>query len=106
PAGNGVNFREPHAVTRRIVRECMDRGIDLSMLGLGDLERHSGAFGPDVLERLEPAWSVRARTSPGGTAPGNVASAITAGQARVEAARKTWEARSLPWDDHDSDVED
>ena len=104
--GKGVNFREAHAVVGKIVRECVDRENDLSTLGLEDLERHSSAFGPDVTERLEPAWSVRARTSPGGTAPGNVASAIAAGQARVESARKTWEARSLPWDDHDSHSKD
>ena len=100
--GKGVSFREAHAVVGRIVRECVDRGADLSTLGLEDLERHSGAFGPDVIERLEPAWSVRARTSPGGTAPRNVASAIAAGQARVESVRETWEARGLPLDNHDS----
>ena len=104
--GKGVNFREAHAVVGRIVRECIDRGTDLSTLGLEELEPHSGAFGPDVLDRLEPAWSVRARTSPGGTAPRNVASAIAAGQAAVESARKTWEARALPLDSHDSHSED
>ncbi len=97
----GVNFREAHEIIGLLVKQCEDSDAELSTIALEDLTRHSKLFGPDALDRLNPAWSVQARTSHGGTSPRNVAAAVAAGHAQIESARKNWTALVLPTDNYD-----
>ena len=60
----GMPFREAHAIVGSIVRNAMDRHVDLAEL----VENHP-ALGPKALALLEPGVSVQRRTSPGGAGP-------------------------------------
>jgi argininosuccinate lyase len=68
----GVPFREAHATTGRIVRECLERGVSPTDLSLEDLRRFSERFGADVLAVLTAEKAVDRRKSPGGTARSNL----------------------------------
>ena len=56
------------------------------------LRRTNPHFDDDALQRLDPGWAVRARTSPGGTAPVQVAAQIEAAQAWISDERTRAEA--------------
>ncbi|HAI20955.1 MAG TPA: argininosuccinate lyase [Clostridiales bacterium UBA8153] len=72
----GVPFREAHAVVGRLVRLALSRGVELDGLSLADLQGASSCFGPEALQLLDPVAATGAKTSPGGTAPANVARAL------------------------------
>jgi argininosuccinate lyase len=72
----GVPFREAHEATGRLVSHAISTGKGLVDLTLKDFKRVSPRFEADVLGRLSPEASVRARTSEGGTAPAQVGRAI------------------------------
>jgi argininosuccinate lyase len=65
----GVPFREAHAITGKIVLSCISRKIPLAELSLQELCAFSPAISGDIIPVLDPAESVRARTSFGGTSP-------------------------------------
>ncbi len=88
-ARKGIPFRRAHEIVGGIVRECIDRGVDLSDLTVEELQEHSQAFDADVYDAIKPETCVSARTSYGGTAPVRVAEQI--GQAKVLLeASKNW----------------
>ncbi len=60
----GMAFREAHAIVGSLVRNAIDRHVDLAEL----VENHP-ALGPKALSLLEPGVSVQRRTSPGGAGP-------------------------------------
>lgn len=60
----GMPFREAHAIVGSLVRNAIDRHVDLAEL----VENHP-ALGPKALALLEPGVSVQRRTSPGGAGP-------------------------------------
>ena len=68
----GVPFRVAHEITGRIVRSCISRNIPLTGLSFRELRAFSPAIGKDILAVLDPAASVKARSSFGGTAPSEV----------------------------------
>jgi len=68
----GVPFREAHEITGRIVLHCISRNIPLTGLSLKELRAFSAKISGDITPVLDPAESVRARTSFGGTAPSEV----------------------------------
>jgi argininosuccinate lyase len=65
----GVPFRKAHEIVGALVRDCQDRGQDLSELSLEDLQKHSRHFGRDALGLLGPETSLRRRRVIGGPAP-------------------------------------
>jgi argininosuccinate lyase len=67
----GMPFREAHAVVGRLVRECEDRGCELSDLPLAVYRAASPLFEPDILG-LDVDAALAARNVPGGTAPEQV----------------------------------
>ncbi len=68
----GVAFREAHSITGRIVFHCIGKKIGLESLGLEELKTFSPVIEKDVYRILDPATSVAARTSYGGTSPAEV----------------------------------
>ena len=68
----GIPFREAHEITGRIVLSCLSRNIPLTGLSLKELSAFSAKISGDIIPVLDPAESVRARTSFGGTSPSEV----------------------------------
>ena len=68
----GVPFREAHEITGKIVLDCIKKKIELHELSLKELKSFSTVVGKDVFPTLDPAASVRARSSYGGTSPSQV----------------------------------
>ena len=68
----GVPFREAHEITGRIVLHCIKKNIGLHELDLKELKSFSQAISKDIFPSLEPAASVRERSSYGGTSPSQV----------------------------------
>ena len=62
--GNGVPFREAHAVVGNMVRQSIERGV-----GLDELVETDPRLGPETIPLLQPGVGVRRRTSPGGAGP-------------------------------------
>jgi argininosuccinate lyase len=67
-AGRGVPFREAHRVVGQLVASCEQRGGNLSLLSLEDLQAAHPAFDAEAIAWLEPEAAVERRTSLGGTA--------------------------------------
>lgn len=68
----GMPFRAAHEVTGKIVRSCIEKNIPLTALTAGDLRKFSPLLSADVLQVLDPASSVKVRSSFGGTSPAEV----------------------------------
>ncbi len=68
----GIPFREAHEITGKIVLRCIESNRDLPSLTLRELREFSPIISEDIFPVLEPAESVRARTSYGGTSPSEV----------------------------------
>ena len=68
----GVPFREAHEITGRIVIACITRQIKLTDLSLKELSAFSPKISKDIISVLDPAVSIRSRTSFGGTSPSEV----------------------------------
>jgi len=82
-ARQGVPFREAHEVVGRIVRERLARKKDLGGITLGELRAADKRFGESAPLEVDPARSLAARTSPGGTAPERVRAAIEEARAAL-----------------------
>jgi argininosuccinate lyase len=72
----GMPFREAHEVVARAVHRAVEKGVDLSQLGLEELRRFSSLIDADVIEKLSLEGSLAARDHIGGTAPHQVRAAI------------------------------
>jgi argininosuccinate lyase len=72
----GVPFRRAHALVGRTVRYCLDNNLRLDELSKTELEKLCPGVGPNVAKDLKTTAVVRARNTPGGTAPKQVKSAI------------------------------
>ena len=68
----GVPFREAHEITGKIVLSCIKKNIAIHELALKELKSFSPVISKDIFPALEPAASVRARSSYGGTSPSQV----------------------------------
>ena len=68
----GVPFRSAHGVVGKIVRACIERGVKIEELPLGELKRFSPKIESDVYAYLTADAGVGRRRSEGGTAPINV----------------------------------
>ncbi|MBI5137820.1 MAG: argininosuccinate lyase [Nitrospirae bacterium] len=72
-ASHGMPFREAHEVVGRIVRHCIDRGIEITDLTVADFQGFSATFQADIADYATIPASVARKSQPGGTAPARVA---------------------------------
>ncbi len=79
----GMPFRDAHEVVALAVRYSEERGIDLSGVSLSDLQKFSPNIGEDVYQILSLEGSLASRNHVGGTAPAQVAAAITSARASL-----------------------
>mgnify|MGYP000691355355 CR=1 FL=1 len=84
----GLPFRKAHEVTGKLVALCVERGCGLAALSLEEMRKHSGLIGEDIFGLLTPEASVAKRDIPGGTAPGQVRSAMEKAREWLETARR------------------
>ena len=63
----GMPFREAHAVSGKIVHDCIAKGIYLKDMSVDDFKEYSGLFEEDVKEAIKPETCVANRNSLGGT---------------------------------------
>ena len=83
-----VPFRSAHHLTGTLVRLCVDRGIALGDVPLDDLQALSPAFGPDYYDLHDPAASLAAKRSAGGSAPERVREQIEQAAVHLAQAEK------------------
>jgi len=69
----GVSNRDAHDILGRMVRECLDRGRNISSLSLKELKQYSPALNEDVKKLFNPQMSVKIKSSLGSTNPDLVA---------------------------------
>ncbi len=69
----GMPFREAHETVGRIVVHAIERGVELSELGLDDLKSFSAGIEQDVFASLSLEQTLAKKSQTGGTAPGRVA---------------------------------
>ena len=89
-AARGAPFREAHEMVGRIVRDCMERGVGLESLDAAALAAYSPLLAAEpeaAINVLTVEYSVSARRSEGGTAPGAVRN-------QWEMARAVWRERA------------
>ncbi len=72
-AAGGMPFREAHALVGRLVRHCLEAGVQPSELSAADLAGLHPSLTTALVARCAPEAVVAARRSPGGTAPARVA---------------------------------
>ncbi len=68
----GIPFRKAHEITGKIVLYCIDKNLNLQSLTLRKLKTFSPYILEDIFSILDPAKSVKARTSYGGTSKSEV----------------------------------
>jgi argininosuccinate lyase len=68
----GMPFRAAHEITGRLVLSCIAKNIPLTALSPAELRSFSPMLSGDVLAILDPAASVKTRSSFGGTSPSEV----------------------------------
>ena len=68
-AKKGVPFRTAHAVTGKIVRHCIEKGITFSDLSAEEYQEFSPIFEEDILSVVDARASASSRTCVGGSSP-------------------------------------
>ena len=79
----GVSYREAHDIVGRIVKDCLDKGKEISALSLAELKKYSQKLDLGVKGILNAAASVNLKTSYGGTNPKLVARQLKSWTARL-----------------------
>src|SRR5215467_7021859 len=74
--GKGMPFRRAHEVVGALVRKLVAEGRDFGSLDVAEWRSASELFEPDVLKRVTPEASVRAKQTPQSTAPAAVSKAM------------------------------
>jgi len=74
--GKGMPFRRAHEVVGALVRKLVAEGREFGSLTVADWRSASELFEPDVLNRVTPEASVRAKQTPQSTAPPAVYAAM------------------------------
>jgi argininosuccinate lyase len=66
-AKKGMPFREAHEVVGKLVRYCVEKGIDLGSLSLETFKSFSPLFDADIFDAIALETVVNRRTTQGGT---------------------------------------
>jgi argininosuccinate lyase len=74
--GRGVPFRRAHEIVGAIVRRLVAEGRAFDSMSMEEWRRASELFGEDIVTRMTPQASVRAKGTPQSTAPDAVARAL------------------------------
>jgi len=72
----GVPFRDAHESVGKVVRRCIEKGVDLAGLPLAEYRAIDERFGDDLFDAIPVEAAIAARDVPGGTAPSRVAAAL------------------------------
>jgi argininosuccinate lyase len=81
----GISYRQAHDIVGRMVRDCLDRGRNISSLSAKELQKYSDKLKPDVKNILNAWTSVSLKTSYGGTSPRLVGRQITKWERKLHA---------------------
>ncbi|MBK1663737.1 argininosuccinate lyase [Rhodospirillum rubrum] len=81
----GTPFRHAHEVSGALVKMAEKKGVGLEDLSLAEMQTIEPRLTDEAIKVLSVDWSVRSRTSFGGTAPDNVRAACAAARARYAA---------------------
>jgi argininosuccinate lyase len=81
----GISQRKAHDIVGRLVRDCLDKGKNISALNAGELKKYSDKLGPDVKNILNAWSSVSLKSSYGGTSPKLVRKQIQIWEKRLHA---------------------
>jgi argininosuccinate lyase len=92
----GVPFRDAHEIVGALVAQCAARGCELEDLGNEDLAAVSDQLTPDVRDVLSVPGALAARTTPGSTGPGPVATQLTQVGATLDKFRSWADGRVVP----------
>lgn len=84
--GKGMPFRRAHEVVGALVRKLVAEGREFGSLDVAEWHAASELFDADVLKRITPEASVRAKKTPQSTAPSAVSAALTDVEAWLETA--------------------
>ena len=82
----GMPFRTAHEVVGRLVRHAEEKKISLRDLSADDLRSVDAALTPKILQALDPARAVAARSLIGGPAPSAVEKEVVRLEAELRAA--------------------
>jgi argininosuccinate lyase len=74
----GMAFRDAYHITGRVVNLAEEKGLDISQLGLSDLQSIDDRIGEGVVALLDNRASMNARISEGGTASERVREQVEA----------------------------
>ena len=80
----GIAFRDAHEIVGRAVRLGVDTERDLAEMSLEELQGFSAVITGDVFAVLTLQGSIAARNHQGGTAPGQVRSAVAVARKRLQ----------------------
>jgi argininosuccinate lyase len=81
----GLPVRKAHEAVALVVRDCVDAGQQhITDRSLVELKARSGLFEEDIYSALSPAACVKARSLPGGPAPGEVRRQIRALRKKIK----------------------
>jgi len=80
----GVSYREAHDIVGRMVRDCLDKGKNISSLTTLELKKYSDKLDADVKNILNAWASVSLKTSYGGTSPKLVAQRLNKWSAKLK----------------------
>lgn len=83
-AKRGVPFRTAHAVTGKIVRHCIEKGITFSDLSVEEYKTFSPIFEEDILSVVDARNSAASRTCAGGSAPSSARQTVASILKRLE----------------------
>jgi len=67
--GQGVPFRRAHEIVGALVRRLVAEGRDFASMSTAEWQSASELFGPDIVARMTPLASVRAKQTPQSTSP-------------------------------------
>src|SRR5262245_12495203 len=82
----GMPFRTAHEVVGRLVRHAEEKTVSLRDLSADDLRAVDAALSPKILQALDPARAVAARSLVGGRAPAAVERELARLEAELRAA--------------------
>jgi argininosuccinate lyase len=80
----GIPFRQAHAMVGRAVRYCLEHDKRLTALTYGELQELCPGAKNEVLSRLTLDEGLKARATPGGTAPEQVKAALSRARRGLE----------------------
>ncbi len=83
-AKNGVPFRDAHAVTGKIVRDCIAKGATLQSMTYEEYKSYDAHFDKDIVQTVKAKNCADARTSFGGASAASVKNNLQSIKQRLE----------------------